>query len=190
MTQYSPDGRWWWDGTEWKPVPEKKKRGHGVLWAVLGGGGGGLALILIIVIAVAASPGGQPTKTHKSQPVASAPSPTATPAPTPTPTAKPKPAPAAPRVILAPMSGNGTANTGTFSAPNHWKLVYSYDCSSLGSSGNFQVFLYKGDDLVNILANELGDGVTNKSVDQYTGGSGLHLEVNSECSWTIGATTA
>lgn len=127
-----------------------------------------------------------------AQPVAKAPSPSSSPAATkkaPAPTPKPKPTPKVPVTILAPQSGNGQANTAPFTAPAHWKLTYTYDCSSFGYSGNFQVYLYKGSVMVDILANELGSGGT-KTVDEYDSGSNLHMQINSECNWTVSATSA
>ncbi len=36
--QYSQDGRWWWTGTHWVPVPAKTRRS-----------GRGIALVLVLV---------------------------------------------------------------------------------------------------------------------------------------------
>jgi S1-C subfamily serine protease len=45
--QYSPDGRWWWDGQHWVPVapvaPPRGRRGRGPLW---------IALAALLVVAI------------------------------------------------------------------------------------------------------------------------------------------
>ena len=47
--QYSPDGRWWWNGQEWVPVPERPKRsGLKIALAVVAG------LVALLVVAVLA----------------------------------------------------------------------------------------------------------------------------------------
>ena len=47
--QYSPDGRWWWNGQEWVPTPAQAKGGPRVAVIVLGVVG---ALFLLLVAAV------------------------------------------------------------------------------------------------------------------------------------------
>ncbi|HLQ62971.1 MAG TPA: hypothetical protein VK131_14015 [Candidatus Acidoferrales bacterium] len=83
-TRYSPDGRWWWDGTEWRPAlsPDGLWRWDGERWVpaqappvvtpARGGGGaagltlgilGGcavlLALVAIVVVVLMLTMGGQ-----------------------------------------------------------------------------------------------------------------------------------
>lgn len=84
------------------------------------------------------------------------------------------------------MQGSGIENSTTFNAPSHWTLTYSYDCSSVGTSGNFQVYLYQGTDPEDVLVNELGTSGS-KTIDEYDSGHGVHLEMNSECSWSVKA---
>ena len=48
--QYSPDGRWWWNGQEWVPVPAK--RGRNTAKIVLAVVVGVLVLIVVAVLAL------------------------------------------------------------------------------------------------------------------------------------------
>jgi hypothetical protein len=142
-----------------------------------------------------------------------APAPTVTvanPAPTVTVTSTANPAPAAtvtvtatPRAavaagsspasgVLITFSGSGIRNSAPFVVNSSAVTArYSYDCSAFGSSGNFIADLISGspssldyDD--QSIANELGSGGSQTSTiypaDQ---GGSYHLEVNSECSWSI-----
>lgn len=98
-------------------------------------------------------------------------------------------APAAPATsVVLTASGNGIKTTKQFTVADNWSLKYTYDCSSFGSQGNFQVFEKGGDNdglpLVNELNSKGGD-VTYQHSD-----AGQHsLEVNSECSWTVTVTS-
>ena len=68
---------------------------------------------------------------------------------------------------------------------------YSYDCSAAGGQGNFIAGLVSGspssgnyDD--QSIANQLGSGGSQTTtVYPQDQGSYYHLEVNSECSWSI-----
>jgi len=56
---FSPDGRWWWDGAQWKPAlsPDGLWRWNGRGWeparpmALPRGGGGGAAAVIITIAA-------------------------------------------------------------------------------------------------------------------------------------------
>jgi len=50
---------------------------------------------------------------------------------------------AAPSTLLD-VDGNGSRTTRKFTSQADWDLRYSYDCSSFGEGGNFQVFIYNG----------------------------------------------
>ncbi|HTJ70074.1 MAG TPA: hypothetical protein VL551_21235 [Actinospica sp.] len=89
------------------------------------------------------------------------------------------------KTVVLKESGDGIKSTKSFTVGNDWSLAYSYDCSSFGSQGNFQVYedYPNGDVLVNELQ-EKGSDTTYQHDD-----AGTHsLEVNSECSWTITVT--
>jgi hypothetical protein len=77
--QYSPDGRWWWDGHQWRPVQQptappggsQRRRGKG--WIIAGSVGGVVLLLLLIAIAAAVGSSSQPktgSVTGASQPPA------------------------------------------------------------------------------------------------------------------------
>lgn len=106
--------------------------------------------------------------------------PTPTPIPTPAPTPTPKPTP--PRVVLS-VQGNGAKSTAKFDAPDQWDLDWTYNCAAFGSSGNFQVSV-SGGSTNYVGVNTLG--ARGSGTEYYhQGDTGLYLEVNSECSWTI-----
>lgn len=48
--QYSPDGRWWWNGQDWVPVPAK--RGRSTAKVVLAVVAGLIALLVLAVLAL------------------------------------------------------------------------------------------------------------------------------------------
>lgn len=103
----------------------------------------------------------------------------------PAPAPAPKPTPAAPQTLLD-ISGSGSKTTESFTAAGAWNLTYSYDCSTFGDRGNFQVFIYNGDGSMsfsNSGVNQLG--ASGSDTDYYHTGGTFYLEVNSECSWHI-----
>ena len=103
----------------------------------------------------------------------------------PAPAPAPKPAPTAPQTLLE-ISGSGSKTTESFTTAGAWNLTYSYDCSSFGDRGNFQVFIYNGDGSMsfsNSGVNQLG--ASGSDTDYYHTGGTFYLEVNSECSWHI-----
>jgi hypothetical protein len=197
--QRSADGRWWWDGYQWQPVPTvpegppPKGRWGRKEWLLLGGLVG--VLVLGLTVSAIASPGSGPTP-QDSPPSASvaAPRPTVAPttvAETPQPTKPPTPPP--PPKVLAEAQGNASGETAPFDSDGHFKVAYHFDCSSFGASGNFIVTPTdaNGNDLAGPEVNRLaanGDG----TADGYTFGhqNGMHLQIISECSWHVTVTTA
>jgi hypothetical protein len=209
---YSPDGHYWWDGKQWQlvslashgvPTPRAKRKlphqEHPKV--VIGVAAGVVLLIALSAIASATQSGGgggtaATIAATTSEPKATAtptvtPTTTATPTVTPTamatpkPVATPKPAAAAPAAVMQ-MAGNGTKASTPFDANKDWTIKYGYDCSGFGGSGNFQIYLYQGTSLVDIPVNELAAS-GQSSTQVYDHGSGLHLEINSECSWNVAA---
>jgi hypothetical protein len=197
--QYSPDGKWWWDRQKWvavqqapsaqaaggvAPASVRRKRGPG-LW--IGLAGALLVVMGICTVAVANSGNGNGATTTSSRP-SQPPAAAAATTPTPVATLKPTPtSPPAPKVLLD-LTGSGIKNSGEFDAPSHWRLAYSYDCTSFGTQGNFQVFVEQGSTPVDAPVNELGMKGQSTS-DVYHGGK-LHLSMNSECNWHVTATPA
>lgn len=132
-----------------------------------------LGLLVIIVIAIVASNHGN------SQ--ASAPPAASTSAP-----AAAASSPAAPSVrahTVATFTGSGQSNTPRFTVTSTWKLVYSFNCSAFGQSGNFQVYEDGGNDS-NLSVNDLA---MSKSASTWAyGDGGQHfLQINSECAWKV-----
>lgn len=121
------------------------------------------------------------------QQAAAAPTPKPTPAPTPTPVTQPAPAPAPaqPQTVLD-ISGSGSKSTQTFTVDSSWQMKWSYDCSSFGDQGNFQVYVYTGGGSLsfeNAGVNQLGNG--GSDTEYYHTGGSYYLEVNSECNWHL-----
>jgi hypothetical protein len=200
--QYSPDGKWWWDGQKWvaveQPQPQpaptpgppqlKVTTGRKVLLGIVAGSL--LLLMAVCTIAVASNPQTQQgAKAGASAAAATAAAstptqPPKTPAPTATPTATH--APPQPRVLLD-LAGTGIKNSDEFSAPSHWRIHYTYDCSSFGQQGNFQIYVEEGSTPVDAPVNELG-AKGDSTTDVYHAGT-VHLSMNSECDWHVTATT-
>ena len=127
-----------------------------------------------------AAAGSASAPTSASAPV-SAPAPrpsSAAPAP-PSPTAAPKPR----AHTVATFSGSGQDNTARFTVTGTWKLDYSFDCSSFGYQGNFQVF-EDGNMGQGLSVNDLAMSKTS-STYAYNDAGTHYLQVNSECSWRM-----
>jgi hypothetical protein len=88
--------------------------------------------------------------------------------------------------VIAKFSGNGQSTTAPFNVPypGNWYLVYSYDCSNFGGSGNFAVD-EGSSDYNGVNVNELSPGAHNKKSYVYNDAGRHHLEILSECSWTV-----
>ena len=105
-------------------------------------------------------------------------------------------APAQSSGVLFTFSGSGIRNSAPFTVNSSAVTArYSYDCSAFGGSGNFIADLVSGspssgnyDD--QSIANELGSG-GGQTTTVYPQDQGVtyHLEVNSECSWTVTLTS-
>ncbi|MBO0727704.1 MAG: hypothetical protein J2P57_00510 [Acidimicrobiaceae bacterium] len=188
--QVSPDGKWWWDGQQWQHIPEQQlastpPRRPVRRWHWFAGGIAALLVINIFIAAVASSGGASKTKEGAQAGVKAA---TASSLPTTTPThalSTASTAPPAPKTLLD-LSGSGAKASAPFQAPSHWTLSYSYDCSSFGYQGNFQVTVMDNSGVpVAFPVNELGTSGQSQS-DVYNSGQ-LHIEVNSECDWHVTA---
>lgn len=84
------------------------------------------------------------------------------------------------------ISGSGSKSTQTFTVASSWQMKWSYDCSSFGDQGNFQVYVYtSGGSLSfeNAGVNQLGNG--GSDIEYYHTGGSYYLEVNSECNWHL-----
>ncbi len=85
------------------------------------------------------------------------------------------------------QTGSGQATTMTFTVPASWDLVWTYDCSNFGDSGNFQVYVYGSDGTLDFQANGPNQlGPNGKGTEYYHADPGSkYLEVNSECDWSV-----
>lgn len=89
---------------------------------------------------------------------------------------------------LLDLKGSGSKTTEFFTtAASDWDLNWTYDCSSNGDRGVFQVYINNSDGSSsrNSSVNQLGK--SGSDVEHFHTGGKFYLEVNSTCSWTINA---
>jgi hypothetical protein len=102
----------------------------------------------------------------------------------------PPPTPAATPGVLLTLSGNGIKNSGPFTASgDSVQVAYTFDCTAFGGKGNFIAHLVGSDGAPNGIANELaasGKDSTTVYLSDMTGP--YHVEVISECSWSLTVT--
>jgi hypothetical protein len=157
------------------PYPPRQRRKSRKGWAAIGCLG--FAGLVVVIAAVAAS--------HPSSSVPAA-------LPTlPTVAVSQQAAPASSAAAkavaktVATFSGSGAGNTPPFTTGATWKLSYSFDCSGFGYKGNFQVYDYGSDGIPHgVMANDLAMSKSGSSWSYNDPGT-HHLNVNSECSWTV-----
>ncbi|MFG1812022.1 hypothetical protein [Streptomyces sp. NPDC049040] len=166
-----------WTTPPLAPRPPKSHKGLKIAGGIVGG-------LFLIGIIVNAAGGGKkdddkttahaaPVVTTATQEPAAAPATNAAAAPK----AKPKPKPAAKTVLTE--SGHGIKSTKTFTVDGDWDLSYTYNCASFGTQGNFIV----SDGGLGIYVNELGK--KGSDTTHLHDGDKMHLEINSECRWSI-----
>jgi hypothetical protein len=100
------------------------------------------------------------------------------------------PTPAATQGVLLTMSGNGIKNSGPFTASgDSVQVAYTFDCAAFGGKGNFIAHLVGSDGIPAAIANELAASGKDSTTVYLLGTSGpYHVEVNSECSWSLTVT--
>jgi hypothetical protein len=147
---------------------------------VLAGIGGLVAVIIIIGVAAnsggstpgAANSGATQTATQAAAPAATQAASSAPAAQAAKPAAK----------TVATFSGNGIQNTPKFTVSSTWKLGYSFNCSSMGTSGNFIVM--EDGSFGGLTVNALAESKSG-STYAYNDAGTHYLEINSECDWTV-----
>ena len=91
-----------------------------------------------------------------------------------------------PSGYLLQVTGSGSKDTATFTAPATWKIGWAYDCTKFGMPGNFIVDVYVNGGLVAGDINEVntkGSGV-GKAIN---GAGQAYLSITSECDWAVNA---
>ncbi len=83
------------------------------------------------------------------------------------------------------ISGQGMKSTQSFTVNSEWQMVYNYNCSAAGGTGNFQVYIdTSGGNPADMSGpNELG--ASGSDTDYYHEAGTYYLEINSECSWNV-----
>ena len=85
------------------------------------------------------------------------------------------------------MTGAGAKTTGTFKVTrSDWELHWSYDCTSTGAKGDFQVVVDKSPSSKGGVVTQLG--TKGSSVESYHDGPGtFSLQITTKCSWSVSA---
>lgn len=182
-----------------QPAPGSAPRRHRVRNTLIASAAGLVLLLVGILIGAAGKTAKPSPATTITVTAAAAPAPTVTVTRTARRAAAASASASAPAQssgVLFTFSGSGIRNSASFTVNSPAVTArYSYDCSAFGGSGNFIADLVSGrpdsgnyDD--QSIANELGSGggqiTTVYPQDQ---GATYHLEVNSECSWSITLTS-
>jgi hypothetical protein len=161
--------------------PGKKKSGR-VKWGI------GVAIAIVVIFGAISSAAGHKSggSNDKATPDSGTTSPTSVLSDPPLVAAPTHKKPPTTTTVLS-TSGTGIKNTQQFTVGDSWTLHYAYDCTktmgAIGGKGNFIVSDESGMPMVN----ELG-AKGSASSPQYSSGT-HHLEVNSECAWTLRVTT-
>lgn len=159
--------------------PKRRHRGRNITLGAVGG------LIAVIIIGAVASGGKSAGTPAAAVTTAATPSTHAAAAPAATAAQTAQAAPVE-KVVLQ-LTGSSSKTTQSFTTGNDWSIKYSFDCSSFGDSGNFQVYVYTDDDLSDVPVNALAAKGSDTTYEHGSAGS-HYLEMNSECSWTVTVT--
>jgi Protein of unknown function (DUF4232) len=94
--------------------------------------------------------------------------------------------------VLLSLNGNGIKNSKPFTASgDSLVLAYTFDCKAFGHAGNFAVTLYDQSGLALLAGgvNELAkSGKDTQTAYIANTTAPFHLEINSECAWTVTVT--
>ncbi|MGA7419451.1 MAG: hypothetical protein WBW80_15755 [Acidimicrobiales bacterium] len=120
-----------------------------------------------------------------------------------------KPPPKKGPTVIFQQTGTGTSTTATFTAPNAgWNLKWNYNCAASAipdgnggtipdsGTGDFfvEVAQAPGKGTMASLEDQpvnQGPGAGASGTEHYHyGGGGVYLKIDSECAWTVVATTA
>jgi hypothetical protein len=96
------------------------------------------------------------------------------------------PAPLQPKTLLVDQGDFGNKTTKLFTPQGKdWDLQWSFDCTSLGDSGNFsaRVMRQGGGAQENAVVEKISDH--DSGTEHYHQGGTLYLQVVSECQWTV-----
>jgi Protein of unknown function (DUF2510) len=175
------------------PASATPPKRHRVRNALIASAAGLILLLVGVSIGAAGSKGAKPSPaTTVTVTAAAAPAATVTVTSTAASRSAAASAPAQSSGVLFTFSGSGIRDSAPFVVNSSAVTArYSYDCSGAGGQGNFIADLVSGspssgnyDD--QSIANQLGSGGSQTTtVYPQDQGSSYHLEVNSECSWSI-----
>jgi hypothetical protein len=98
----------------------------------------------------------------------------------------PKPAPIVPKTLAEEGGDFGNKTSKTFTPQGAaWTLEWSFDCSSLGDSGNFTVKVVRANGDVLASVEKIGD--RDSGTEHYREAGSFHLQIVSECRWQVRA---
>ena len=204
---WSADGAWWWTGEKWLSAEEAEKlptpppppatagpKSHSLRNAAMIVAG----LLLVGLVGFFAGrvgeepvPTGEVSATSGFSTTPPAQASTTPPAPKPSPSKAPSSAPSPSTSsgarVLVNLQGTGDKDSQMFDAPSHWKLTYSFDCSSTGGLG-FTINLVQDRTPVKTLVDESGGG-GGATIDVDLGGENLQLAIFTACSWRVTGTS-
>ncbi len=178
----SPDGKFYWDGQSWVPMPGQAvaepppsiaeqpapvvrapaqapaglaQKAKGYLWRNRWIAIGGLvAAVVVVVIVIVIGQGAAGT------------------------------GPPAPQHLLLDQTGSGTNTTARFTAGADWHIDWSYDCSSFAPKGTFAIYVFdNAGSAVDVAANQLG--ASGSATSNERRGGTFYLQVNSQCNWHV-----
>jgi hypothetical protein len=150
-----------------------------------------VAVVALLALIAIRSVDGTPDAAPSASPAppiagqATVPPSTDTPAPTSTDTPVPTP------MVLLTFAGSGIKSSEPFTASgDRVDLAYTFDCSVLGSSGNFAMTFYDQNRLALDSVKELAKSGHDTSIVYISNTAPpYHVEVNSKCTWTIAVTS-
>ena len=141
-----------------------------------------VAVVALLVLVAIGSIGRTPDAAPSASPVPSIAGQATRPVSTGTPVPTPK--------VLLTFDGSGVTSSEPFTASgDSVDLAYTFDCSAFGSSGNFALTFYDQNGLAVDSVKELAKSGKDTSIVYIANTAPpYHLEVKSQCTWTITVT--
>jgi hypothetical protein len=87
--------------------------------------------------------------------------------------------------VLLNRTGFGEAQTAAFITTTNWSVTYIFNCSTLGSPGNFLMYVDNTNGTANHDAGISSLALYGGETTHYHDSGEHYLRINSECSWTI-----
>jgi hypothetical protein len=99
---------------------------------------------------------------------------------------RPPPAPSPAKTLMAASGDFGNQTSKPFTTQGaDWNREWSFDCASLGDSGNFSVKVTRTDGSVLASVEKIND--RDSGTEHYHQAGTFHLQIVSECRWNVRA---